>query len=219
MPAMPQGDVRLRWAATAVFALTVAQLLVATLLPDLEQFEGKAFGWRLVAYPVLMLVVPALWWVAHRRPQDEEPAPWGAFALVMLPFLVDVTGNSLDLYDSIGWWDDANHFFNWIFLCAGIGLIVGRRLQPDWAVVVVVAGIGAVLAIGWELGEWFAFIRHGTEIDTAYEDTLGDQTLGTLGATVAGLAVLRVRRRAATKPTGPSTDGRARPSAPAAEAG
>jgi hypothetical protein len=48
-----------------------------------------------------------------------------------------------------------------------------------------------VLAIGWELGEWWTFIRHGTELDTAYEDTLGDLTLGTLGALVAGLAVRR----------------------------
>ena len=47
-----------------------------------------------------------------------------------------------------------------------------------------------MLAIGWELGEWYTFIRHGTEIDTAYEDTLGDETLGTLGATLGGLVVL-----------------------------
>jgi hypothetical protein len=55
-----------------------------------------------------------------------------------------------------------------------------------------VTGLGAVIALGWELGEWYTFIRHGTEIDTAYEDTLGDETLGTLGALVAGLVVARV---------------------------
>jgi hypothetical protein len=49
-----------------------------------------------------------------------------------------------------------------------------------------------VLALTWELGEWYTFIRHGTEIDTAYEDTLADQTLGTLGASVAGLLVGRL---------------------------
>ena len=58
-------------------------------------------------------------------------------------------------------------------------------------------GLGAVLAIGWELGEWFTFIRHGTELDTAYEDTLGDEILGTLGALVAGIVVARVLSRAA----------------------
>lgn len=61
---------------------------------------------------------------------------------------------------------------------------------------VLVTGLGAILAIGWELGEWFTFIRHGTELDTAYEDTLGDEALGTLGALVAGVVVARVGARA-----------------------
>jgi hypothetical protein len=47
------------------------------------------------------------------------------------------------------------------------------------------------LAIGWEVGEWYAFIRNGTELDTAYEDTLFDLVLGSCGAALAGLAVAR----------------------------
>jgi hypothetical protein len=202
----------------AVFALTVAQLLVATLLPDLDQFEGKAFGWRLLAYPLMMLVVPAVWWVVQGRTARIEQPPWDAFALVMLPFCVDVTGNTLNLYDSIGWWDDANHFVNWIFLCTGLGLMICRNVEPVWAVLVVVAGLGAILAIAWELGEWFAFIRHGTEIDTAYEDTLGDEALGTLGGFVAATIVVRLTR-ARAMPTDPSTGDRARPSGSAAAGG
>ena len=185
-------------AALVVFSLTVAQLLVATLLPDLDQFEGKAFGWRLLAYPLMMLFVPAVWWVVQRRTARAEQVPWGAFALVMLPFLVDVTGNSLDLYDTVSWWDDANHFVNWLFLCTGLGLIICRNVRPMWAVVMVVAGLGAILAIAWELGEWFAFIRHGTELDTAYEDTLSDEVLGTLGAFVAAAIVARRARSSAS---------------------
>ena len=60
--------------------------------------------------------------------------------------------------------------------------------------VLLVTGLGAILAIGWELGEWWTFIRHGTELDTAYEDTLGDMSLGTLGALCAGVLLLRQRR-------------------------
>lgn len=52
-------------------------------------------------------------------------------------------------------------------------------------------GIGAVLAIGWELAEWYAFIRNGTELGTAYQDTLGDEALGTFGAALAGAVVAR----------------------------
>jgi hypothetical protein len=176
-----------------ILVLTVAQLAVAEWWPGIDRFAAKAFGARLVAYPVLMLLAPALWWLV-RRPRPAHP-PYAAFALVMLPFLVDVTGNSLDLYDSIVWWDDANHYVNWLFLLAGIGLLVTDGVRPDWAMVALVAGLGAVLAIGWELGEWYTFIRHGTEIDSAYEDTLGDLSLGTLGALSAGLLLLWRRRR------------------------
>ncbi len=177
-------------ATALIFLATVAQLAVATFIPGLDQFEGKAFGARLVAYPLMMLATPAVWWWLRRRRGATYSPPWTGFALIMAPFLVDVTGNTLDLYDSIGWWDDANHLVNWVLLCAGFGLLIVRGgVTPRWAMVLAITGLGAVLAIGWELGEWYAFIRHGTELDTAYEDTLGDEALGSLGGFVAALLV------------------------------
>ena len=53
------------------------------------------------------------------------------------------------------------------------------------------------LAIGWELAEWYTFIRHGTELDTAYTDTLGDEALGTLGGLTAALLLARRARATA----------------------
>jgi len=171
--------------ALAVLAVTVGQLLVATLWPGLERFEGKAFAARLFAYPVLMVLVPALWARLGRR-----PLPWGAFALLMLPFAIDVTGNTLDLYDAVSWWDDASHFVNWFLLALGSGLLLARGgVRPVWALAVLVAGVGALLAVGWELAEYVTFIRNGTELDTAYTDTLGDEALGCLGAILAAALV------------------------------
>ncbi|RJS47174.1 hypothetical protein [Nocardioides cavernaquae] len=175
------------WVPVLFLVLTVGQLVVATFMPGLAQFEGKAFGSRLAAYPALMLVVPAVWWRMHR--DQGAVVPWGAFALIMSPFLIDVTGNSLDLYDRVIWWDDANHFVNWALLCGGLGLLVRPQLTPRWVLVLAITGLGAILAIGWELGEWVSFIRQGTELDTAYTDTLGDEALGTLGALMAGVAL------------------------------
>jgi hypothetical protein len=190
----------------AVFVLTVAQLAVATFVHGLPQFEGKGFGARLVAYPVMMLLVPAGWvgWQRYQRHRgrsraDAAPLPWAGFALIMAPFLIDVTGNTLDLYDSLGWWDDANHFVNWFLLCVGIGLLLLRAsIRPPWTLGLLVAGIGALLAVMWELGEWYTFIRHGTELDTAYEDTLFDEVLGSLGGAIAGYVIAR-RARTATR--------------------
>ena len=189
-------DTRARRITVGVFVATVAQLTVATFVSGLPQFEGKGFGARLVAYPLMMLLVPAGWvaYQRYRRPDGSraDPLPWAGFTLIMAPFLIDVTGNTLNLYDTLGWWDDANHFVNWFLLCAGIGLLLLRaRIQPPWALGVLVAGIGALLAIGWELGEWYTFIRHGTELDTAYEDTLFDEVLGSLGGAIAAVVIAR----------------------------
>jgi hypothetical protein len=181
----------------AIFVLTVGQLAVATFVPGLAQFDGKAFGARLVFYPMLMAVVPVACWLVRRRTGASTPFPWAACAFVMSPFLVDVTGNTLDLYDAVGWWDDANHFVNWLLLSWGLGLLMARTdVRPRWLLLVTITGLGAILAIAWELGEWYTFIRHGTELNSAYEDTLGDETLGTLGAFVAALIVVRSTSRA-----------------------
>lgn len=186
----------LRWAPALVLVLTVAQLAVAQWVPGIERFEGKAFGARLLLYPLMMLVVPAAWWWTVRRGRtDARPVPYAAFTLVMLPFLVDVTGNSLDLYDAVVWWDDLNHLVNWVLLTAGLGLLVGPAVRPRWALALMLTGTGALLAVAWEVGEWFAFIRHGTELADAYTDTLGDLTLGTLGSLVAALVVTNLLYR------------------------
>ncbi|AXT85105.1 hypothetical protein C6I20_07865 [Aeromicrobium sp. A1-2] len=181
-------------AAAAIFALTVVQLTVGA-FGGLEQFDGKGFGYRLIVYPVLMLIIPATWWWRTRGRTTVGELPWGASALIMSPFLVDVTGNTIDLYDRVEWWDNANHFVNWVLLLWGCGLLL--RLVwtgPTWTLVLTITGLGAVLAIGWEIGEWYTFIRRGTELDGAYEDTLSDELLGTLGALLAGLIVGRTRR-------------------------
>jgi len=189
------GRRSLVWLPALVLLATVAQLAVATFVPGIERFEDKAFGARLAAYPVMMLFVPGIWWLVVKRRRPEAEPPYVAFALVMLGFLVDTTGNSLDLYDSLVWWDDLNHFVNWFFLLSGVGLIIALDLRPRWAQLLLVTGLGCLLALGWELGEWYTFIRHGTELDTAYEDTLGDMTLGSCGAFLAALIVARASSR------------------------
>ncbi len=179
------------YAAVAILTLTVIQLAVGA-FAGLEQFDGKGFGYRLIAYPALMLIVPFIWWRVSRRKNPGAELPWGAFALIMSPFLVDVSGNTVDLYDSVDWWDNANHFFNWLLLLWGCGLLLRLLWSgPAWGLVLTITGLGAILAVGWEIGEWYTFIRRGTELDGAYEDTLSDELLGTLGALVAGLIVGR----------------------------
>ena len=100
-------------------------------------------------------------------------------------------GNALNLYDTIDWWDDANHFVNWALLSGAVAAALLRTHVKRAELVSLVAGFGGVTAILWELGEYFAFIRNSPELATAYTDTLGDMALGLGGATLAaGIAVI-----------------------------
>jgi hypothetical protein len=166
-------------------------LLAFGAFSGLQQFDGKAFGWRLLTYPLAAVLVPAVWWLVGKPP----PYPYVIDMLLVAPFLVDVLGNTFDLYDTIGWWDDANHLVNWALLSSAIGLLLVRLGARPWSVLVTVTGLGAAIAILWELAEYLAFIRGGPEEKTAYTDTLGDELLGLLGAFLAGVATALAARR------------------------
>jgi hypothetical protein len=178
-PALLYLDVAVKVALVALLAFGA--------FSGLQQFEGKAFGGRLIAYPIAVLVLPVAW-RAFARPRSF---PYLADALITAPFLIDVLGNAADLYDTLDWWDDANHLFNWALLSGGAGLLVARTRIEAWQLAGLVIGFGAVSAIGWELAEYVAFIRDSPELATAYEDTLGDLALGTTGSVVAAVFVTR----------------------------
>ena len=159
-------------------------LLVVGAFSGLQQFEGKGYSWRLATYPIAALVVPVAWTILGRRPAY----PYATDFLLTLPFLVDTAGNALDLYDTIVWWDDANHFVNWTLLSGAVGALAWRNGIGRWQTMAFVVGFGGVAAILWEVAEYFAFIRNSSELDTAYADTLGDMALGLAGSVLAGLA-------------------------------
>ena len=83
-------------------------LLVFGAFSGLQQFEGKAFVWRLATYPIAALIIPVIWAVGCRK----LGYLYAADILLTLPFLIDTVGNALDFYDAIEWWDDANHLVN-----------------------------------------------------------------------------------------------------------
>lgn len=182
------------WLDVSLKALVIG-LTALGAFGGLERFEEKGFGWRLLWYPAMILALPVAWRLFARG----RPFPFVADVLITLPFFVDVMGNVLNLYDSIDWWDDANHFANWLFLSLGVGALLLRTgLQPPVLAGLVLA-FGSTAAIVWELGEYVTFIRtNEDEFATAYTDTLGDLSFDLLGAGIAaGLIWAAARRREA----------------------
>ena len=185
-------------------ALLVALLVFGALNPDLAQFAGKAMTGRAIAYPLATMMVPVGWWLFAR----ERPYPFAADLLITAPFLIDTVGNALNLYDSIGWWDDANHFMNWALLTAGFVLVVRWSNLTALVVGLLGIGFGATTAILWELMEYVTFIRNSPELATAYTDTLGDLGLGLAGSVTASALIIladRWQRRTGSSFMGPMT--------------
>ena len=177
---------------------TMLLLLVALTLPELPQFQGKAFAGRAIAYPIALAIVPVAW-LLLRRP---IPYPVVPDILIGLPFLIDMVGNALGLYDSVEWWDDANHLVNWWLHTAAVAILLAATGLPREAR----AGLGiawaASTAILWELAEYVTFVPGSAEASTAYADTLGDLALGLLGGTIASVLIAwRLPAAAESPPT------------------
>jgi hypothetical protein len=179
-------------------AIKIASILLlawAVLNPELPQFTGKAFTGRALAYPVALALVPVGWWLLGRSRGIGFPVV--ADILLGLPFLIDVIGNAANLYDSVEWWDDANHLVNWSLHTAAIGTLLRLGSWSPWTRAALGIGWAAATAILWELAEYVTFIPNSPEAATAYADTLLDLALGLLGGTVAALVTSRLPGRSA----------------------
>jgi hypothetical protein len=161
-------------------------LVHAALFPDLPQYQGKGIGWRLLLYPLPTVVVPIIWWIAHRRRAPLTRYPDLIDLCVVLPFLIDTAGNAVNLYDSVSWWDDAMHVVTWIPWVTAVGLATRYRPLERWNVAALTIGFGSTTHILWEFGEYVSFVNDNPgESATAYRDTIGD-LLASLGGSVIG---------------------------------
>jgi hypothetical protein len=191
-------------ARTALVVLDVsAKVLLAVFVvqvaidPAWGNLEGKAPGTRAVTYPMLALVLPlAHWW--HR---PAGPFPWGADLLVTAPAFSDLLGNRLDLYDQVVWFDDASHLLSTGALSAACVLLLGAGHAPPRRRLEVAVASGMTLSLLWELWEYLAFVTRSSEAPTAYVDTVGDLTLGWVGAVVAAVLLGLAAPRSAVRAT------------------
>jgi biotin transporter BioY len=184
----------------ALKAALIGLLIFAAARQDLPQFHDKSMTGRAIGYPLAALVVPIGWLLYSRR--RSVPFPVVVDILVVAPFVIDMAGNAANLYDTVSWWDDANHFVNWAILVGGFGVLLLSTRLDRWPIFGLAVGFGATTAILWELLEYVTFIRHSPELKTAYHDTLGDLALGLAGSVLAGAAVATLGRRARPVPRG-----------------
>jgi hypothetical protein len=184
-------------AFTTSVVLLFAMLVLATMYPHLPQFDGKAMAARLLLFPLAAAVVPAGWWIVRRRRQANVAFPWAAATLLTLPFVIDLAGNALDLYDSIERFDDAIHALNPILGVAGVSLLLDRTSAPRWSVWVMAFGLGCFAHICFEIIEYLLLEGIGAvQLDLSLRDTLSDLAAGLIGAAIGACAPWLGGRRA-----------------------
>ena len=122
--------------------------------------------------------------------------------------LVAAWCGALDLYETVVWLDVAMHLVVTGLVAAVGHLVVARRTgalaDPAGAAstaarvgsVAMTASLGLALSVAWEVSEYLGNTYVDPAIFVDYPDTIGDLVMGGLGSTVAGIALLRGRRRA-----------------------
>ena len=51
--------------------------------------------------------------------------------LIVAPSVIDMAGNAANLYDTVSWWDDVNHFVNWAILWELLEYVTFIRRSPE----------------------------------------------------------------------------------------
>lgn len=168
----------------------VAALAHGAVFSDMDRYQGKGWGWRLIFYPLSGLLVPLVWWLRGRKP---DRYPHHLDLVVLVPFLLDTLGNSFNVFDTITWWDDFMHVLNWIPWVMVAGFLARYRPLGRVNVALLAWGYGAITHILWEEAEYLAFIKKNPdELLGVYRDTMGDLILSLTGGLIGSVLVATV---------------------------
>lgn len=170
----------------AVKLLLVGMLVAAVVLePHLQQLQGKGMVGRAAIFWIPVALLPAAWVATGRR----VAYPHLPDALIVLPFVVDVAGNFLDLYDTTAHFDLVAHFANWVMLCTGFGALLLMLPLGRVNVAALIIGFGAFAKVVWEFGEYVALLMGVRQLGLDHADTMHDLAAGMVGAFIAAAIV------------------------------
>lgn len=186
---VPRVLQRGKWLNLGLKVLLLVLLAAAVPLADtLDRFEGKGMVGRAGLFWIAPLLMPAAWYALGRR----TAYPHLPDALIVAPFIVDVSGNYLDLYARVDHFDIAAHFVNWIMLCTGFGALLLAVPLSRLTVGALVIGFGAFAKVVWELGEYAGLLLGVGGLGLDYHNTMQDMAAGMLGAFIAMAIVVRL---------------------------
>lgn len=174
---------------TAIFAFTIDALVNA----GDERFAGKALGPRNVGILLgLSMLFPILHWIYHRW----ERYPLWYDDLYLSIFWLDMSGNSLNLYNTVEWWDHVPHFH-------GPGALAMVLVGAFGLQALAAVGFSTMLHVLLEVQEYYGDVLLGTHNVKGIADSINDLAYGLAGVILYGLVAKRwmYLRRRRTRPT------------------
>jgi hypothetical protein len=145
-----------------------------------QRYAGKSLGPRdvLISFGFAM-VFPLLWRLRHRK-QQWSAYPWWYDDLYLSIFLVDMLGNSLDLYNAWLEWDHIPHSHGPGALAIVLSGAFGFPILTG-------IGLATVLHVVLEIQEFYGDALLGTHNVRDLQDQMNDLLSGIVGVTVYGL--------------------------------
>ena len=175
-----------------IVAVTVNLLLRATMmffvaeaiaLSDDPRFQGKGIGIRnAIVVGSYSLVLPAIHWLRH----PWRSFPWWTDALWLSVPWLDMVGNSVNLYDTVAWFDLVPHTH-------GPGAIVVVLMEAARLPFLASIGVVQVGHVLLEAQEYYTDVFLGTDNVMNLADPINDMLVGVIGSAAYGLLYQRVR--------------------------
>jgi hypothetical protein len=159
-----------------------------------ERFAGKALGPRNVG---ILLGLSMLFPILHFIYKRWKRYPVWYDNLYLSIFWLDMAGNTLDLYNSVEWWDHIPHFH-------GPGALAMVLMGAFGLEALAAAGLSTILHVTLECWEYYGDVLLGTHNVRGVADSINDLAFGLAGMVVytfiaARWMFLRRRRTRATK--------------------
>jgi len=154
--------------------------------PSDRRFAGKGIAIRnALLLSSFSLLLPGLYANSDRY----DRFPWISDALLLTVPVLDMAGNSFDLYNDYGWFDSVAHFYGNAAVGALMTLFMaGRGSEPPLIRWLTAAGGTTFLHVLLEMQEYWTDLWFGTHNVEGLEDTEGDLASGWLG-TVTGVVL------------------------------
>jgi hypothetical protein len=184
---VPRPGVLANLAVRALLLFFGAEAIQATISdPNDRRFAGKGIALRnALLVGGFSMLLPMLYRLGPKR----RGFPWTADALLISVPVADMAGNSLDLYNSRGWYDSVTHFYGTAVVAGLMALAAhGRGMRPAPPRWFVAAGGTTFFHVLLEIQEYWTDVLFGTHNVEGLEDTEGDLLAGVCGV-LAGVAI------------------------------